>query len=79
LVALYQDFSTKEMISFSQIFVSSYSTNALLFQKLTTAFCINSFLFRVVSIILEQLEQCIQEIFSLVFIKLFLKNTIPMV
>gem|GEM_PF-5102881 len=41
---------------------------ALLFQKFTLASCTNSFLFKEDSISLEQLEQCIQEIFNFVFI-----------
>jgi hypothetical protein len=68
-VALYQLFSIREMISFSDIFVSSKSIRALLFHKFTFASLINAFLFKVVSISLEQLEQCIQEIESFVFMR----------
>ncbi|MDP2396360.1 MAG: hypothetical protein Q8S84_09625 [bacterium] len=60
------------IISLSVILFSSYSTIALLFQKFTFDVIIFGLSDRFDSIILEQLEQCIQEIFNFVFF-IFLK------
>jgi hypothetical protein len=67
LLALYHVSQIIFIISSSLIFFSSNSINALLFQKFTCDLEIALFLVKLLSMSLEQLEQCIQDIFNLVF------------